>query len=94
MPPRHLKTEMATAFMAYLLGHEPHLRIMVLSFSESLAKFIAGKVRGILKSSWYRKAFATRLVADRGEITDFETIGGGGLFATYIGGGLQVAAPI
>ena len=35
MPPRHLKTEMATAFMAYLLGHEPHLRIMVLSFSES-----------------------------------------------------------
>jgi predicted phage terminase large subunit-like protein len=87
MPPRHLKTETAIAFMAYLLGHDPHLRIMVLSFSESLAKFIAGKVRGILKSKWYKEVFRTRIAADHGEITDFETDAGGGLFATHIGGG-------
>src|SRR5436305_1494656 len=87
LPPRHLKTEIAIAFMAYLLGHDPHLRIMVLSFDESLAKFIAGKVRGTLKSAWYKEAFATRIAADRGEVTDFETTLGGGLFASHIGGG-------
>ena len=87
LPPRHLKTEIAIAFMAYLIGHDPHLRIMVLSHNKSLAKFIAGKVRGILKSVWFKNAFATRIASDRGEITDFETTAGGGLFATYIGGG-------
>jgi hypothetical protein len=87
LPPRHLKTEIAIAFMAYLLGHDPHLRIMVLSFNESLAKFIAGKVRSILRSKWYKEAFQTRIASDRGEITDFETDAGGGLFATHIGGG-------
>jgi hypothetical protein len=46
LPPRHLKTEIAIAFMAYLLGHNPHLRIIVLSSASRSRSLLRARFAG------------------------------------------------
>jgi hypothetical protein len=58
IPPRHLKsTIVSVAFVAFLLGHDPTLRIIVISYSNELSFKHARDFRAIVDSSWYHRVF-------------------------------------
>jgi hypothetical protein len=77
LPPRHLKTFLGTICLsAWLLAHHPGMRIMVITYGEDLSRDIADRVRRIFRSGWFCEVFATRLSADRFQLTDFTTQAG------------------
>jgi phage terminase large subunit-like protein len=89
LPPRHLKTFIISICLpAWILGKNPRAKILVLSYSETLAESIAYDIRQLLKAKWYRETFSTRLSPDRSRATDFVTTNGGGVFATSIHAGI------
>jgi len=58
LPPRSLKTTiMSIAYVAWLLGHKPHLRIICVSYSQSLAANFALEFRRVIMSEWYQRIF-------------------------------------
>ncbi|GGD47830.1 hypothetical protein [Sinisalibacter lacisalsi] len=58
MPPRSLKSIAASvAFPAWLLGQNPRLRILAVSYAEALADKLAMDCLKILEARWYREAF-------------------------------------
>ncbi len=58
LPSRSLKSTLASiAFPAFLLGHDPTLRIIVISYSASLAVQLSNEFRAIITADWYRKLF-------------------------------------
>jgi phage terminase large subunit-like protein len=87
LPPAHGKTTLCSkAFAAWVLGHDPSMKVMVITGSESLCKEIASDVRQILRSKWFRDVFPTRVRRDRTGVFDFKTTDGGGCFSCTIGG--------
>jgi len=53
LPPRHLKTLLfAVCLSAWKFAHEPSAKIMIVTYSEQLAKNIARNIRRILLSDW------------------------------------------
>ena len=88
MPPRSLKSQLiSVAYVAWLLGHEPTLRIICVSYGQELADKLASDCRIIMLSAWYQRMFAkTRLAAKRQALGNFETTAGGGRFSTSVGG--------
>jgi predicted phage terminase large subunit-like protein len=86
MPPRQLKsTTVSVAWVAYLLGLNPAVRIIVVSYSEKLAATLSQDTRRIMESSDYQKVFPkTELV--KNTTLQLETTSGGGRFATSVGG--------
>src|SRR4051794_18737947 len=62
MPPRHLKTTLCTVCTAaWELGRNPSAKVIIATYSESLAKDIVREIRRMMKSSTYREIFATRI---------------------------------
>ncbi len=61
--PRSLKTTLVSiAFTAWLLGHNPKLKILCISDGDEPAKDFSIKTRQIMRSDWYKKTFPdTRL---------------------------------
>ena len=58
LPPRYLKSlTVSIAFPAFLLGHNPALRIYVISYGNELASKHGADFRTIVESDWYRRAF-------------------------------------
>ncbi len=58
LPPRYLKSlTVSIAFPAFLLGHNPALRIYVISYGGELAAKHGADFRAIVESDWYRRAF-------------------------------------
>lgn len=58
LPPRSLKSiTVSVAFVAFMLGHNPKLKIFAISYSTELASKHAADFRAVIESSWYRKAF-------------------------------------
>ncbi len=52
VPPRHLKSVTASvAFVAWLLGHDPSLKIMVASYSHDLARLHSNLTRTVMETS-------------------------------------------
>jgi predicted phage terminase large subunit-like protein len=90
IPPRCLKSIAASvAFPAWLLGRDPGLRILAVSYAEGLSEKLALDCLKVLQASWYRDCFpATRLAKGRSARADFETTRGGGRFSTSVGGTL------
>ena len=90
MPPRSLKSIAASvAFPAWLLGQNPRLRILAVSYAEALADKLALDCLKVIESSWYRQAFPlVRIAKGKAARADFETTRGGGRFSTSIGGAL------
>lgn len=90
VPPRCLKSITGSvAFPAWLLGHNPGMRVLAVSYAEGLAEKLALDCMKVIESSWYRDCFpATRIARGRGARSDFETTRGGGRFSTSIGGTL------
>ena len=83
LPPQHLKSFIGSVCTsAYLLGIEPRLRILLVTYSSALAESLCEKIRGILQSDWYQRAFATRLKEGHSRKNDFATNKNGGVFAT------------
>ena len=66
VPPRHLKSLTASvALPAWLLGRDPRLAIINVSYAQSLSDDFARKCRTIMASDWYRDLFPTRLASAR-----------------------------
>jgi predicted phage terminase large subunit-like protein len=88
LPPGHLKTWLAsTCLNAWLLAHDPSLKVIIVTHAEHLSKTIARNVRSILQSAWFKEVFASRIKKGHAEVTDFGTTAGGGVFVTSFRGG-------
>ena len=87
LPPGHLKTMLGSVCMtAWLLAHHPKLKIIIVTNAETLSKTIARNIRTILQSGWFKELFATRVRRGHGEVSDFGTTDGGGVFVTSFSG--------
>jgi len=88
LPPRSLKTTtISIAYVAWILGHKPHLRVICASYSLGLATNIALEFRRIVMSDWYKRVFPwVRWTKD----TENEcfTAQGGGRYAVSVHGSL------
>src|SRR5438105_2666098 len=74
LPPQHLKTSLASiCLIAWILARKPNTKILVVTYADHLAEYIAYKIRLILQSPWFQDAFATRIAKDRAKVTDFAT---------------------
>lgn len=90
MPPRYLKSvTISVAWVAWMLGKDPSLRFVCVSYSADLAAKHATDCRAIMQSDWYRRIFPkTRLRGSGGSVMDFATTKGGGRLSTSVGGTL------
>lgn len=77
VPPRHLKSiTVSVAFVAWQLGHNPGMKIMVASYSQALARQHAQNTRLIMESDWYRRDFPGTCVS-ASRVLELETAAGG-----------------
>jgi phage terminase large subunit-like protein len=89
MPPRHLKTAVGSVGLASCwLARKPSDKVIVVTYSETLARQIAYDVRKVMRAEWFQKLFPTRIAKDHASVTDFATVQGGGLYAVSIAGSL------
>jgi predicted phage terminase large subunit-like protein len=87
-PPRSLKSlTCSVAFVAFLLGHDPSLKIWVVSYSEGLAADLARQFRQVVASDWYRRIFPQLRIA-RDTALELVTSEGGGRVGLSMGGSL------
>lgn len=85
-PPRSLKSLSASvAFVAWLLSHNPGLKIVVVGYSNELAEELHRHFRLVVTSPWYRALFPNvRIVRDTA--TELITSENGGRLALSVGG--------
>jgi predicted phage terminase large subunit-like protein len=89
LPPGHLKTWLASICLpAWLLAHDPSLKIIIVTHAEHLSKTIARNIRSILQSSWFKEIFASRIKKGHAEVMDFGMTAGGGVFVASFRGGI------
>ena len=90
VPPRSLKSIAASvAFPAFLLGHDPTLRILSVSYSGDLGSKHAADTRALMSSPWYQALFPnTRISPLKNQESNYQTTRHGGRYATSIGGTL------
>jgi predicted phage terminase large subunit-like protein len=91
VPPRHMKSlAISVAYPAFLIGHDPTVKIILASYSQDLSGAALRNIRTIMESDWYREAFPeveltgktqSELSTSRqGEIRSFST---GGVFTGF-----------
>ena len=87
-PPRSLKSIcVSVAYVAWLLGHDPTRRIIVVSYSNEFAAELHRQFRMVIDAPWYRALFpGMRPAKDSG--TELVTTAGGSRYATSVGGAL------
>lgn len=90
MPPRYLKSiAISVAWPAWMLGHNPQLRFVCVSYSGDLAAKHANDCRSVMQTDWYQRLFPkTRLQQGSMAEMDFGTTQGGGRLSTSVGGTL------
>lgn len=90
MPPRNLKSiAISVAWVAWMLGRDPTLRIICVSYSAELSKKLARDCLAIMQSDLYQRLFPnTQIKRGAGAGMDFETTKGGGRLSTSVGGTL------
>jgi predicted phage terminase large subunit-like protein len=87
VPPRSLKSICASvAFPAWVLGRDPSRRIICASYSQDLSHKLARDTAAVMTSSWYQRAFSTRLQGQR--TAEISTTKRGGRLATSVCGTL------
>lgn len=93
MPPRHTKSEFASYLLpAFLIGHNPGLKIIQATHTGELAVRFGRKVRDLIADPIYEEVFPdTKLNPDSQAAGKWETMSSGGklrgeYFATGIGG--------
>ena len=89
-PPKTLKTHLVSvAYVAWLLLHDPSLRIAIICYDEALASTQLRKIRQIMRSRWYQwLAPGTRIRKEKDTETLFETTAGGEVRALSVQGGI------
>lgn len=88
MPPRNLKSiAISVAWVAWMLGRNPRLKFVCVSYSDELALKLARDCRMVMQSAWYRELFPRTIISSsRMAVHDFETTAGGNRLATSIKG--------
>ena len=88
IPPRHLKSiTVSVALPAFILGHNPHARLICVSYSSELSKKHAADCRAVIESDWYRALFPHTFISDRKNTeTEIRTTKGGFRLTTSVGG--------
>ena len=88
MPPRTLKSQLVSVcWPAFLLGHNPAARIIVVSYAEQLAAQLSNDTRTLMQSSFYHDVFPqTRL--ERQTSLHLSTEKSGSRYATTVGGSI------
>ncbi len=88
VPPRSLKSLIVTVCLpAWLLGQNPKVRIIALSYAQDLATKFSRDTRRLMMSDWYKQTFPrTRLSPNKSGENEFETTEGGFRMSTSVGG--------
>lgn len=88
LPPRSLKSIIVSvALPAWLLGHNPALEVVCVSYGQELADKLSSDCRRVMLTPWYRRLFpATRL--EKQAVGHLVTTAGGKRYATSVGGTL------
>ncbi len=87
VPPRHLKSlAVSVALPAWLLGHDPTLGVVNVSYGRELSDKFARDCRALMTSPWYRALFPARLASARPPFRELATTRGGFRMATSVGG--------
>lgn len=89
-PPRNLKSIIISiAFVAWLLGHNPRLKIICVTYSNEIAAKMANDFRLVVSSPWFRQTFPEAVVSAR-KNTEVETAftAGGFRLGVSLGGAL------
>ena len=88
MPPRALKSVcVSVAWPAWLLGHDPTMRIMVASYSQMLSVKHSMDCRVVMESDWFKAIFPeSSLSKTHNQKAKFMTTDHGFRFATSVGG--------
>jgi predicted phage terminase large subunit-like protein len=69
-----------------LLGRNPRLKVIVVTYSGELAEQITWGIRKVMRADFYQEIFSTRLRKDRQKVGHFVTNSGGHVFATSVNG--------
>lgn len=87
IPPRCLKSiTVAVAYVAYLLGHNPSIKILVASYGLDLARKHSEDCRKVMSAPWYLEMFPkTRLATKGNTLEEIRTTMGGYRKAVSIG---------
>ena len=87
LPPRNLKSVTSVAFTAWMLGRNPALKIMMVTYGAKLSSEHVENCRRLMSHSFYRALFpATQLVmGGKGELV-IRTTAGGGCRSVTVGG--------
>src|SRR3954454_3535222 len=86
LPPRSLKSIIVSvALPAWLMGHDPAIKIIVVSYADDLARKFSRDFRSIVTADWYRALFPTMRLGKKTE-TEIETSQGGYRIAASTGG--------
>lgn len=89
LPPRSLKTHIVSvAFTAWLLGHDPTMRIICVTYSNDVSKNQAQLFAKIVRSDWFKAAFPECQATRPSKLMDWSTTQGGGRLATSIEGSI------
>ncbi len=87
VPPRSLKSHIASAFSAFVLGHNPAAQIISVSYAQDLSDKLASDCRSLMQAEWYANLFqATRFAGRRQAISDYTTTQKGFRLSTSVGG--------
>ena len=90
IPPRNGKSKIiSVAWVAWMLGRDPSLNFLGVSYSNELSGKMGRDCRSILEAQWYREMFPRTLLSrSRSASHDFETTQGGGRLSTSVSGTL------
>jgi predicted phage terminase large subunit-like protein len=90
MPPRYLKSLcVSIAFPAFLLGHDPTLRIIAASYADSLAVAHSNDFRRLVHSKEYKRLFPNTCIdPTKNTESEVRTTQRGFRLATSVGGAL------
>lgn len=88
LPPRNAKSKIVSIiWVAWMLGRDPALNFVCVSYSNELSGKLARDCLAIMQSAWYRELFPGTIITRRAA-HDFETTRGGGRLATSVTGTL------
>lgn len=90
LPPRNGKSKLISIiWVAFMLGLNPKLNFVCVSYSNELSSKLARDCLSIMESDWYQRLFpATKISKKRSATWDFDTSRGGGRLATSVTGTL------
>jgi len=90
LPPRNGKSKtVSVLWVAWMLGRDPTLNFVCVSYSNELSGKMARDCRAVMEAPWYSDIFPGTVISrTRSAAWDFETTRGGGRLATSVTGTL------